>query len=185
VAATPFAYEGRERVFYRVLQGDVIDRVASAFGVTRDELVAWNALDPGARLQAGMSLQVYVPKGTNLERVACLREGEVRALVIGSPEFIDHFEAQQGRKRMQVLVREGDTLRSIGSRYGLSVGSMERINRRSNRDPLAAGERVVVYASTTTSQPSSEPSAPSPLEAADPPHPELLPAAYEVTPATP
>jgi hypothetical protein len=45
-----------------------------------------------------------------------------------------------------VKVKEGDTLATIGRRYETSVGSMERINRRSRADRLVSGESVVVYA---------------------------------------
>jgi len=65
--------------------------------------------------------------------------------VAGSPEFYDYFEGQNGRKRVVVSARESDTLTTLGKRYGMSVGSMERINRRSRTDKLRAGEAVVVY----------------------------------------
>jgi membrane-bound lytic murein transglycosylase D len=44
-----------------------------------------------------------------------------------------------------VSARVNDTLATLGKRYGMTVGSMERVNRRSRTDKLRAGEGVVVY----------------------------------------
>jgi LysM repeat protein len=134
------------RVFYPVVPGDTLSSVASAFGVARMDLVAWNAIDDGARLQEGMVLQVFPKASRNLAGIRTLKDGEVRVLVAGSPEFIDHFEGLNGKRRVVVTVKEGDTLASIGRRYDISIGWMERINRRSRTDRLSPGETVVVYA---------------------------------------
>jgi membrane-bound lytic murein transglycosylase D len=134
------------RVFYPVVIGDTVAEVALAFGVQRAELLAWNALDPAARLQEGMVLQVFPKASFNLARVRALKEGAVRVLVAGSSEFFDFFEGNNGKRRLVVTVKSGDTLASIGRRYDTSVGWMERINRRPRTDRLSVGETVVVYA---------------------------------------
>jgi membrane-bound lytic murein transglycosylase D len=140
------APEGALRVFYPVVPGDTLSSVANTFGVTRSELVAWNAIDDAARLQEGMVLQVFPKASRSLAGVRTLKDGEVKLLVAGSPEFIDHFEGLNGKRRLLVTVKEGDTLASIGRRYVNSIGWMERINRRSRTDRLVPGETVIVYA---------------------------------------
>jgi membrane-bound lytic murein transglycosylase D len=156
------------RVFYPVVPGDTLSSVASAFGVARVDLVAWNAIDESARLQEGMVLQVFPKASRSLAGIRTLKDGEVRVLVAGSPEFIDHFEGLNGKRRVVVTVKEGDTLASIGRRYDTSIGWMERINRRSRTDRLAPGETVVVYAdrrrfpeATPTAAVAPRPAAPS------------------------
>jgi membrane-bound lytic murein transglycosylase D len=134
------------RVFYPVAAGDTLESVAAGFGVARADLLAWNALDAAARLQDGMMLQVFPKRSRNLAHLRYVREGDAKILVAGTPEFIDHFEGLNGKRRLVVTVRQGDTLASIGRRYETSVGWMERINRRSRTDELRAGESVVVYA---------------------------------------
>jgi membrane-bound lytic murein transglycosylase D len=134
------------RVFYPVATGDSLDSIAAVFGVARADLLAWNALDAEARLQDGMVLQVFPKRSQSLAHLRHLREGDVKIMVAGTPEFIDHFEGLNGKRRLVVMVRQGDTLASIGRRYDTSVGWMERINRRSRTDELHAGESVVVYA---------------------------------------
>lgn len=133
------------RVFYRVRDTDTLSSVSEAFGVMPRELSNWNALDEGARLGEGMVLQLLVPKDLSLDEVRHVEDGAARVLLAGSPEFHEHFEGLDGRRRVQVLAQRGDTLWSIGQRYGMSVGSMERINRRSRDSKLVPGEIVVVY----------------------------------------
>ncbi len=174
-----FHYPDRRRAFYVVLTGDSIAAVARAFHVTPTEIVTWNSLDGSARLVSGMTLQLYVPKSADLSRTRHLSESGVRALVAGSDDFFDYFEGLNGRRRVTVEVREGDTLAGIGRRYGLSVGSMERINRVARSTKLEPGDEVVVYTKRTepttgaTTEGVAEAGAPEHVE---PPHPELLPA---------
>ena len=138
-------YRDRKRVFYRVVSGDTATGVATAFRVTPQELADWNALDVQARLEPGMSLQVFVAKNADLSKVLHVPEAQAKILIAGSPEFCDYFEGQNGKKRLLISAREGDTLASIGKRYGMTVGQMERVNRRGRTDQVAAGERIIVY----------------------------------------
>jgi membrane-bound lytic murein transglycosylase D len=138
-------YPDRRRVFYRVVSGDTTAGVAAAFRVSPQELADWNTLDVQARLEPGMSLQVFVPKNADLSKVLHVPEAHAQILIAGTPEFSEYFEGQNGRKRLVIAAREGDTLASIGKRYGMTVGQMERVNRRGRTDQIAFGERIVVY----------------------------------------
>ncbi|HLV66440.1 MAG TPA: LysM peptidoglycan-binding domain-containing protein, partial [Polyangiaceae bacterium] len=151
VPPRPVLDRARRRVFYRVLAGDSLERIAQAFSVSRAELLTWNALDARARLQPGMTLQILVPKNARLANVRHLPEEKARVFVAGSAEFCEYFEGQNGKKRMVLRARAGDSLAAVGKRYGMSVGYMERVNRRSRNDALEPGEPVVVY--TERSQP--------------------------------
>lgn len=148
-----FTYDERVRVFYRVVPGDSLSRVAQALGVTRSELATWNALDGAARLHSGMVLAAWVKRDRDLSEVRVLREGQVRVLVAGTPEFVDWFEGKAGRHREIVSAEAGDTLASVGARYGLSIGWMERINRVPRSRKLVAGEKLVVYVRGAPSAP--------------------------------
>ncbi|HEY6728769.1 MAG TPA: LysM peptidoglycan-binding domain-containing protein [Polyangiaceae bacterium] len=171
-----FLYRARRRVFYEVRSGDSLPAIASAFGVQQTELLGWNALDAAARLHDGMMLQVFVDRERSLDAVRHVTEEQALVLVAGTPAFYDHFEALNGRVRLVVVCKEGDTLAALGSRYGMSVGSMERVNRRSRNDALLVGEKVVVY----TENPAAAgvavgASAPVALGQVSAPHPEFLP----------
>ncbi|MBK7580336.1 MAG: transglycosylase SLT domain-containing protein [Myxococcales bacterium] len=180
VSPREFRYSDRTRVFYRVQGGDNLARIAKGFAVAEGEVLAWNAIDPGARLVSGMTLAIWVKPGVNLTEVRALGERDVRVLVAGTPEFFDYFEGQNGRKRITVEARTGDTLAALGRRYGMSVGWMERINRRSRRKALESGDKLVVYVpigSAHGKAPAAAPAEPEPL-------PELEPKDSDSAPAT-
>lgn len=178
------AVAGRNRVFYRVLRGDSLLSIASALGVTLDELVVWNELEPKAKLQAGMTLQAFVPARADLARVRTVNPQQAKLLEVGTRDFLTYFEALNGRKRITVRSQTGDTLEKIGKRHGLSVGMMERINRCSRTRVLKPGEEIIVYSKTeaakadSASKPSADqsPSSGRPLASIEPPRPDLLPA---------
>lgn len=178
IAAQHFQYPERERVFYRTLAGDDLESIARAFRVRPTDLAVWNALDERAKLQSDMVLQVFIDEDAELPGVRYAREENLgKRLEVGSAGFYAHFEAEQGRQRLTIRAREGDTLQSIGRRYELSAGTMERINHFSRTRRLSEGAPVVVYAKE--SPPESEvllSRAPDPLPPIDPPDPGALPA---------
>jgi membrane-bound lytic murein transglycosylase D len=141
-----FEYADRRRVFYRVVQGDRLDEIARFFDVSIDEIQQWNAIDPRAVLQEGMFLQLFVPAHVDLEAAVVLAESEVRTLVIGSEEFYDWHARQEGRVRLRYCVRPGDTLSGIAARFGLTVGSLARINQIGRESVLRIGQELIVYA---------------------------------------
>jgi membrane-bound lytic murein transglycosylase D len=173
--------EGHRQVFYEVRPGDELGPIAAAFGASARELAHWNSLDLDARLREGMTLQVLVPETQDLARVRHHEPGTCQVLVAGSPEFHEYFEGLRGMRRVEVVVRSGDTLSTIGSRYGMSVGSMERVNRRSRSTKLVPGESVVVYTGKATPASAAD-VGPRPLEPLEPPRPELLPGTASLSP---
>lgn len=145
VPARSLDFPEKKRVFYRVVSGDTAAGVATAFRVSPQQLADWNTLDVRARLEPGMSLQVFVSKDADLSKVLHVPEAHAKILVAGTPEFFDYFEGQNGKRRLVIAARDGDNLTTIGKRYGMTVGQMERVNRRGRSDQLAAGERIIVY----------------------------------------
>lgn len=139
------AIAGRRHVLYEVVWGDELADVARALGVGTDELCHWNNVDPSARLHAKMILQAFVPKDKSLDDVRVVEAKDARLLTVGSPEFFDYFEAKNGRSRITVTVKKGDSWASLAKKHGLSLGQLERINQRSHYTKLEEGEQVVVY----------------------------------------
>src|SRR6185369_5212646 len=119
--------------------------IATHFSVSVDEVRRWNEIDPSARLHDGMTLQIFAPKSADLSRVVALREDSVRVLAVGSEEFFTYWEERRGRRRVVVAARPGDTLETVGKRYGITAGSMERINHKNRSAVLTAGDQVVLY----------------------------------------
>jgi membrane-bound lytic murein transglycosylase D len=150
VPALAFSYPDRKRVFYRVVLGDTLRDVAGLFGATPDEVCRWNAIDAGAMLHDGMVLQIYASSSApRREDVLALEEKDAHVLAVGSPEFFTHFEGLKGRTRLELVAKQGDTWRSIGQKYGLTSGQLERINGRGRSTPLAPGDKIIVYVAST------------------------------------
>ncbi len=145
VPSREFRFDDKRRVFYRVLTGDTLDAIAKAFDVSTNDLRKWNEIDPAARLFDGMSMQVFVGKDDELSDVRYLEEGEVHVVGIGSDAFFAKLEKEKGFRRAVVVAKQGETLESIGKRYGVTPKIMERVNQKSRKDALAAGTKVIVY----------------------------------------
>jgi membrane-bound lytic murein transglycosylase D len=133
----------RRRVFYRAGMGDTLREIARALDVTREELVAWNQLDPSARVPAGLWLQAWITRDPTMARVREL--ADVDAAERGTDSAAERVAAQDGRVRLVVTVRPGDTMSSLAARYGLTTGSLARINMRSRHATIVAGEALVVW----------------------------------------
>jgi membrane-bound lytic murein transglycosylase D len=143
-----FSCPGCERVFYRTREGDTLDEIADVFGVSVDNLIEWNNLDPDAKLQPKLVLQVFVRDGFDRAKVALLDPNKIRVVTLGSQEFLDLEAARRGKTRLQYTARAGDTLAKIAKRYGLAPGDLARINRLSATSELGEGQKIVVYSPT-------------------------------------
>jgi membrane-bound lytic murein transglycosylase D len=145
VPARVFQYEGRRRLFYRVGGDDTPVSLARFFGVTVDELNAWNPLSDGHALQKGMLLQLFVRKDLDVGRALVLTPNEVRILTLGSEEFYDFHETQRGRVRVRYRVQAGDTMKKLAQKFELSAGSIGRINQFSTKKELKPDDLILMY----------------------------------------
>lgn len=171
----PLTVGPKERViFYEVQNGDDLSKIAWEFQASEQVLLRDNGLDKDALLRPGMFLQLVVKEDQQLREVRFFEGADVHSMVAGSPEFHQYYEGLRGYERIVVVAKAGDTLASIGRKYGVSGGSMERINRRSQSTPLIAGEPVIVY--TARGHASAQATQnPSPLPPIVAPAPERLP----------
>ena len=143
-----FAYQGCERVFYRTRDGDTLADIATAFDVPMDNIVEWNHIDPEAKLQPKLILQLFVRQGFDRAAVVLLDADKVRVVTLGSEEFLELEAARRGKTRLFYSARAGDTLTKIAKRYGLAPGDLARVNRLSATSDLGEGQRIVVYSPT-------------------------------------
>ncbi len=143
-----FSYPDRERVFYRTRGGDTLAAVAAAFNVSPRDVVTWNNIDPDAKLQPKLILQLFVRKSFDRSHVKLLDPDKLRVVTLGSEEFLELEVAQRGKTRLFYSARAGVSLAKIAKRYGLSPGDLARVNRLSANAELKQGQRIVVYSPT-------------------------------------
>ncbi|HTE51093.1 MAG TPA: transglycosylase SLT domain-containing protein [Kofleriaceae bacterium] len=147
LADPSFRVPGRRRVFYRVVGGDSLTRVASSFAVDRVRLAEWNRLDAEARLQPRMVLQIWVEPGFDPERagVSVLDAGRIDLVAAGSTGHMERAENLLGRARATYRAQRRESYEQIGRRFGLSPRDLARINKKPFDTVLAPGESCVVY----------------------------------------
>jgi len=110
------------------------------------QVLGWNALVAHGAPPGRDGAPALRPKTNTLERVRHVKENDVRVLVVGSEEFFDYFEAQNAESGSALRPSRGHAA-VHRAKVRDDRGSMERVNRRANSDPLAPGESVIVYAS--------------------------------------
>jgi membrane-bound lytic murein transglycosylase D len=147
VADPALQVAGRDRVFYRVVAGDSLTRIARAFEVERAELATWNRLDAEAKLQPRMVLQVWVKDGFDPQRagVAVLDHDRIELMAAGSVDHIQQSEGRIGRQRVTYQARKRESYEQIGRRFGLSARDIARINKKPFDTVLEAGQSCVIY----------------------------------------
>jgi membrane-bound lytic murein transglycosylase D len=143
-ASTPSFPSAHTRVFHRSNHAETLQSIAELYNLQPMDLIEWNQLEPMAKLQDGMLLQVFLPPGYDFKDKPVLREDEARVIVVGSDEFLKMFELK-GRKRIVVQARPGDTLSKIATERHVSAPLLERINRKNRTDVLPTGSQVVLY----------------------------------------
>jgi len=141
-----FSYPDRRQVFYRCHRGEDLGAIARFFRVTVEDIDRWNRIDVHAEVQDGLFLQLFVPSSVDLARAVVLTPEQVRVMVVGSDAFFAYHLASEGRVRFRYVVEPGDTLSTIGARFGISVGSLCRINLIGRDSTLRLGQQIVIYA---------------------------------------
>jgi membrane-bound lytic murein transglycosylase D len=137
---------GRDRIFYRVRDGDTLPEIARFFKVTLEDLGRWNPIDLTVKIQPGMVLQLFVARDLDRSKVLLVDAARVRPVTLGSQAFLEHVALQRGRARVVYVCRRGDTLERVGRRFNLTVGQMARINQMPRGTDLKPGQKIIVYA---------------------------------------
>lgn len=134
-------------VFFRVTRATGEQAIAKAFGVAWSQVVAWNDLDPHARLVDGQYLQIIVPESFDpiAAKVRARALAEVRKVVRGTLEHIDALLAERELVRRGYKVHKGDTLAKIAKKFDISLGSLARINAVAREHEVAVGDVLVLY----------------------------------------
>ena len=148
VAVPALKSAGAERlVFFRVTRASTPRRISRAFGTKWETIVAWNDLDPTARLVDGQMLQIFVASAFDpaAAQVRVYSQEQVRYVVRGSKEHLKALLDDRNMQRRGHKVKEGQTLARIAKLYDLSQGSLARINGVKRGYRPKAGEILVVY----------------------------------------
>lgn len=124
------------RISYRVRRGDTLKRVAKRLGVTPATIMRSNKLR-SQKLRVGQTLVVNVPVVTRQTTVTAPKTTQA---VVSS-------ETASANTKFYV-VRKGDTLFSIASRYGVTADAIRNANQLSG-NTISVGQRLAINAEGT------------------------------------
>lgn len=160
---------GERLLFFAATRSTTPRGLAEAFGVPWESLVAWNDLDPQARIQPGQILQVIVDASfqADAKGVVVYAPDEVDHVIRGSGPHIDASLARRGLIRRGYKARSGDTMKKIGKRFGLTDGDIARINGVPRQHTPKRGEVFVVYVAKGKTKGTIRPPEPKPTSTVD------------------
>jgi len=160
---------GQRLVFFETNRASTPPALEQAFGVRWSDIVRWNDLDPRARLQSGLVLQVLVPADfdARARAIALYERDQVEHVIRGSRAHLEAELDRRGKRRRGYRVRSGDTLDKVGNRFGLTVGDLSRINQFSRNHDPQVGDVLVVYVDPAHSRGTMRAPAPTGFEQAE------------------
>jgi membrane-bound lytic murein transglycosylase D len=150
IAALPAARATAEKSVL-VRKGDTLQKIARRAGVSLAELCDWNDLPRTARPKKGTVLVVPTKRGSAPRRVARASVPAAASIpaagLVETPARESAMVAPAARL-VRHVVKPGDTLFAIASRYGVSVDEIQRQNRIRSPQALQAGQTLVLSLAT-------------------------------------
>lgn len=119
--------------YHVVKKGEVLNRIATSYGVSTDDIIAWNSLETN-NLIVGQKLRVNQPDtGTN------------KTIVLETPAKSKASKADRDLKLVYYTVKSGDTLSSIAQHYdGITIDQLKEWNKISGKSVLQVGQKIKV-----------------------------------------
>ncbi len=124
-----------EVITYEVKKGDSLWKIGQKYGVTFQELAAYNKLDPQATLKAGAV--VRIPPGG---RIAVPSSGQ--SMESGTPTTPDASRMTIPSDR-KYTVKKGDSLWVIARRFGVKVADLKQVNNLTS-DTIQEGKVLIL-----------------------------------------
>ncbi len=112
---------GSEEITYIIKKGDTLWSIANEMGVNIGALSAWNKLHPEKKLMPGDQLKIIV--------------------VEGAPPPVA-LRNEKGKKEIIYVVKTGDSLWSIASKYNVSISEIKNWNNLDGNDRIYPSDRL-------------------------------------------
>jgi membrane-bound lytic murein transglycosylase D len=122
-----------ERSEHVVRSGESLWSISRAYNVNVRELASWNAMAPGDVLSVGRKLVIWTKSGSGA------------ATVLASTAV----PAQDQIRKINYVVRRGDSLYSIATRFRITIAKLVEWNSLSVKKYLQPGQRLVMYVDVT------------------------------------
>ncbi len=115
--------DAREKLTYRVRNGDSFWKIARSHDVAINDLASWNRMTPRSSLKAGKELVIWRDSNN---------------VTLSSAD-------SQTRRKVGYSVRNGDSLYDIASRFSVSVSDLARWNKLDAKRHLQPGQKLTLF----------------------------------------
>ena len=138
---------GKKKWFYETQPGDTPEILGAGFGINPADIVVWNTLDPRAKLQPGMVVQLFLPEDREMTTLALANQQQVVAVAPGSSAAKRVTRKKTTSKARYHQVKSGESLWLIANKYKVSVDDLKKWNRKTvgRKNVLQPGMKLVVY----------------------------------------
>ncbi|MCC6696334.1 MAG: LysM peptidoglycan-binding domain-containing protein [Candidatus Hydrogenedentes bacterium] len=134
-----------EKQVHRVKPGEFPSKIAQNYGVTLDQLLAWNNLTKKSIIRAGDELVLYPPAGSApAERVEVAKSTAPERVQpeAPAPEQAPAPAAETTKKTH--TVSSGETASTIAAKYGMSTNDFLRMNNLTKSSVLQIGQKCAI-----------------------------------------
>ncbi len=162
-AATPVASETRaarssetpresskKTTYHKVGRGETLTGIAKQYGVSTQDLAAWNGLDRNTNVRAGQKLKVQ-SDGTEKQTLAAKSDKKKNDVAANETTSKKKRSVTTTSTRYEThKVRRGESLIAIAERYGVSVEDLRTWNSRDVKKDgqIDAGTALKIYSET-------------------------------------
>ncbi len=108
----------------KVRKGESLTSIADRYGVSVDDLKAWNGKDTKGGLQAGAALKIYSETSA---------KGDTRRTSRAAKSSVKKY-----------TVRKGDSMAEIANKFGVSLKDLKKNNPKLNEKTIKAGQTVTI-----------------------------------------
>jgi len=120
--------------YHVVKKGEYLSKIATTYGVTTDEIVAWNSLETNSLL-VGQKLRVNEPDTGN----------QTKSVAKASSNKGNDSKTETDLKLVYYTVKSGDSLWSISQKYdGVTIDQLKEWNKISGKTSLKIGQKIKV-----------------------------------------
>jgi membrane-bound lytic murein transglycosylase D len=124
--------------YHTVKSGENLTLIANKYGVEVSQVRSWNGLH-GDVIQPGQRLKVGTTTTTTTSATSSS----------GSSSSGSSSASSSSSHKITVVVKRGDTLSAIATRYGASLADAQRWNHIRNASDIQAGQSLVLYVHDT------------------------------------
>lgn len=141
------ALDGKKKWFYEVHKGDTLELLGAGLDLNPADIVLWNDLDPRAKLQRGMVVQLFLPADAEITTLALVDHEQFVAVAPGTRAAKRVTSTKSGPKRRYHRVKSGESLWLVAQKYKVSIGDLKKWNRKTvgSKNVIQPGMKLVVY----------------------------------------